>query len=246
MQTSFQLYSDLHLEMHESFPLLERTRPIVILAGDIGHITSQTFRAFMKYCSETWDHVLFVPGNREFYSTNVRYADLWDEYEKFCTAFPNVHFMDGHVVEIDGCVYFGATMWTPINPRWEDGMSRVQAFDQTIACWDQLRAFTFFLEKYRDHPNKVIITHFPIIRDRTTHPKYDDQPEHKKRYFSSNWLNVISKRLLFGVRVVCSGHTHHSFRQRTDDGVIVISNQMGYPYELDPGFVRNGIVEMRE
>lgn len=241
---SFQLFSDLHLEMHDSFPSFKRTRPIVILAGDIGHITSPTFRLFLKYCSDTWEHVLFVPGNREFYSTTDSYASLWDQYEQFCATFENVHFMDGHVVENDGVVFFGATMWTPINPRWEDGRERIKAFDQTTACWDHLQALTVFLEKYKDHPNKVVITHFPIVRERTTHPKYDDQPEHKKRYFSANWLNVLPKRLLCGVRIVCSGHTHHSFRIRSKDSIVVVSNQMGYPHELDPGFVWDGTIDM--
>jgi hypothetical protein len=240
-EPSFQLFSDLHLEMCESFPLIERTRPILVLAGDIGHLTSHTFRAFMKYCSDTWENVLFVPGNREYYSTEITYSSLWNQYEQFCATFGNVHFMDGHVVEISGTVFFGATMWTPINPQWEDGQERVKAFDQTIACWDQLQALTVFLEKYQHHPNKVLITHFPIVREHTTHPKYDSQPEHKKRYFSTNWLNVLPKRLLHGVKTVCSGHTHHSFRLYAGH-VRVISNQMGYPHELDPEFVSDGVV----
>ncbi len=239
--SSFQLFSDLHLEMCETFPILERTCPVLVLAGDIGHITSPTFRAFMKHCSDTWEHVLFVPGNREFYSSEQTYSQLWDAYETFCSKFPNVHFMDGHVVEIGETVFFGSTMWTPINPRWEDGCERIKSFDQTIACWDHLKALTAFLEMYHDRSNKVIITHFPIVREQTTHPKYDDQPDHKKRYFSANWLNVIPKRLLQGVRTVCSGHTHHSFRLRKD-AIMVVSNQMGYPHELDPGFVSNGAI----
>lgn len=236
----FQLFSDLHLEMSTSFPMISRQEPIIVLAGDIGHITSPTFRAFIQYCSDTWDQVVFVPGNREFYSDERSYSSLWNEYEAFCSTFPNVHYMDGHVAEIQGVLFFGATMWTPINPQWDDGRERIKSFEQTIACWDHLQALVAFLEKFHDHPNKVIVTHFPIVREHTTHPKYDDQPEHKKRYFSSNWLNVIPKRLLYGIKTVCSGHTHHSFRLRSGS-IQVISNQMGYPHEVDPEFRADGV-----
>lgn len=237
---TFQLFSDLHLEMRESFPSIPRVHPILILAGDIGHITSENFRAFIRYCSDTWEHVIFVPGNREFYSDECTYTDLWKAYEQFCSSFTNVYFADGHVVHIGDVAFFGATMWTPINPKWEDGRERIRAFDQTIACWDNLQAMTAFLESFHDHPNKVIITHFPIVRDHTTHPKYAHQPASKHRYFSANWLHVLPKRLFNGVRTVCSGHTHYSFRLRVGP-IEVISNQMGYPHDHDPEFRADGV-----
>lgn len=238
---AFQLFSDLHLEMRDSFPIIPRIYPILILAGDIGHITSENFRAYIRHCSSTWEHVLFVPGNREFYSSESSYSDLWSAYENFCASFPNVYFMDGHVVQIEDTVFFGATMWTPINPKWEDGRERIKSFDQTIACWDHLQALTGFLEKFHNHPNKVIVTHFPIVRAHTTHPRYHFQPASKHRYFSADWLQVLPKRLLNGVHTVCSGHTHHSFRLHAGP-IQVISNQMGYPNDPDPEFRADGVV----
>jgi prepilin-type processing-associated H-X9-DG protein len=239
MHTRFQLFSDLHLEMRDSFPLIPRVHPIVILAGDIGHIESETFRAFLEYCASTWDHVIFVPGNREFYSETRTFGDLWKAYESLCGSYANVYFLDGHSVEIDGVLFFGATMWTPIQPQWEDGRTRVQSFDQTLKSWDDFCALGIFLERFRTHPDKVLVTHFPIVREHTCHEKYDSQPASKKRYFSSNWLRLFPEDLLSGVFKICSGHTHHSFRLRVRSAD-VWSNQLGYPDASDPLFVSDG------
>jgi prepilin-type processing-associated H-X9-DG protein len=193
----------------------------------------------MEYCSHTWDHVIFVPGNREFYSQTRTFEELWKAYESLCNSYANVYFMDGHVLEIDDMLFFGATMWTPIQPQWEDGQTRVKSFHQTLKSWDDFRALDIFLENFRTHPNKIIVTHFPIVREYTCHEKYGSQPESKKRYFSSNWLHLFSKDLLSGVLKICSGHTHHSFRVCVRS-IDVWSNQLGYPDAPDPLFVPDG------
>lgn len=240
--TLFQLFSDLHLEMRDTFPRIPRVHPIVILAGDIGHIESDTFHNFLGYCSETWDHVIFVPGNREFYSRTRTYAELLKAYETLCDSYANVHFLDGHVLEIGHVVFFGATMWSPIDPKWDDGIPRVRSFQQTLKSWDDMRALGLFLKKYRTHPNKIVVTHFPIVREHTCHEQYSSQPEEKKRYFSSNWVRFFGKDAWVNVVKICSGHTHHSFRLNNVHGtnVDVWSNQMGYPDSPDPLFVADG------
>lgn len=241
MHVPFQLFSDLHLEMCDSFPHFPRVHPIVILAGDIGHIESSTFLDFIEYCSITWDHVIFVPGNREFYSQTQTYDDLWKAYEWLCDSYTNVYFLDGHSLEIDDTIFFGATMWTPIQPQWDDGQIRVKSFSQTLKSWDDFRALHIFLENFRTHPNKVIVTHFPIVREHTCHERYASQPESKKRYFASDWLKVLSRDLLTGIFKVCSGHTHYSYRLKNVRGLFdVWSNQMGYPDAPDPLFVMDG------
>jgi prepilin-type processing-associated H-X9-DG protein len=226
--------------MRDSYPKIERVYPIVVLAGDIGHIESQTFRDFIEYCSNTWDHVIFVPGNREFYHNDVPYQDLWKAYEQFCSSYANVYFLDGHSLEVNGIMFFGTTMWTPIDPKWEDGKPRIRSFHQTIHCWDDLRSLSAFLEQYRRHPCKVIVTHFPITREHTCHPRYADQPEEKKRYFSANWLSLFPRKYLHGVWRICSGHTHHSYRIEHARGVTIWSNQLGYPGAEDLLYVPNG------
>ena len=65
---SFQLYSDIHTELSKkSYPEITPTTKYLILAGDIGKITTVNFKQFITYCSERWEKVLYVFGNHEFY-----------------------------------------------------------------------------------------------------------------------------------------------------------------------------------
>lgn len=69
-----QLVSDLHLELVENSdyikdsPLIPCSN-ILILAGDIGYLEHNTYskHPFWDWASESYERVLVVPGNKEFY-----------------------------------------------------------------------------------------------------------------------------------------------------------------------------------
>jgi hypothetical protein len=257
----FQLYSDLHLELIEDpfgFPRFERHKDVLVLAGDIGHISSATFRNFMNYCSLLWDHVVFVPGNREFYSESKTYAHLYSEYVKYFNEFSNVYFLNcdalefGHffssriaVRSTNDFVLFGATMWSPIQPKWDDGRQRIQGFDQPSESWEHMLALRTFLERHRtDHSKKMyVVTHFPIVRDpeRVVSEEYVTQPADKMRYFMCGWLNCFPLVWTRKISAVCSGHTHHPFDFVFKD-VRNVSNPRGFPSEaVVAGFKPDGV-----
>ncbi len=235
----FQLCSDLHLELRTDFPRILPLKKILVLAGDIGHIQSQVFRDFIQYTSENWEHVIFVPGNREFYHTKRSYDALWSDYVSFMNSFTNVYFTDGTAVEIDDFVYYGATMWSPSN-----GTGKIRQFDQKIASWDHLTSLHEFLKLYAHHPRKVIVTHFPILRDlRVIPPQFHDQSPEKMRYFACDWIKFLN---LAGVKAICSGHTHQSFDFFLDEkNVRLMSNQLGFPDDdlVDSGWKPNLLFE---
>lgn len=244
----FQLFSDLHLELIEDpfgFPRIERRRDILVLAGDIGHISSETFRNFMDYVSATWEHVVFVPGNRELYSDVKTYAHLYSEYVKYFNGFPNVYFLNCDALEFGGFVVFGATTWSPIQPKWEDGRQRIQGFDQTLESWEHMRALQIFLEN-KDYPSSkkvYVVTHFPIVHDpeRIIDQKYRSQSPEKMRYFMCGWLNCFPSAWTRKITAVCSGHTHHPF-DFMFKGVRNVSNPRGFPIDdAVDGFKPDGV-----
>lgn len=262
MSLPFQLYSDLHLEMIEDpydFPRFERVTDVLVLAGDIGHISSATFRNFMEYVSALWEHVVFVPGNREFYSSGTvrprkSYAHLYSEYVKYFNNFPNVYFTNCEALEFEGFTIFGATMWSPIQPKWPDGLSKIQEFDQPSESWEHMLALRTFLEKHTD-PSKLVVreplsgnelyvvTHFPIAYDpeRVVDQKYLSQSPEKMRYFMCGWLNCFSSTWTRKIRAVCSGHTHHPF-DFVFKGVRNVSNPRGFPdVDVVDGFRVDGV-----
>lgn len=243
----FQLYSDLHLELIEDpfgFPRIERVASVLVLAGDIGHISSETFRNFMDYVSDTFEHVVYVPGNREFYSQTKSYAHLYSEYVKFFSNFPNVYFLNCDALDFNDFLIFGATMWSPIQPKWPDGPQKIQRFDQPLESWEHMLTLRVFLERHTDPSKQVyVVTHFPIVRDpgRIIAEAYRSQSPEKMRYFMSGWLNCFPLAWTRKITAVCSGHTHHPF-DFVFKGVRNVSNPRGFPNDaVVEGFKPDGV-----
>lgn len=127
-----QYTSDLHLEF---FPegkatfeeLLKPVAPILVLAGDIGYPGAQRTRDFIAWCSDRWQHVIWVFGNHEYYTLASRKKwqyltperlPTMDEREAatrvWLAALPNVHLLQGETIELEGIRFFGATLWSAI------------------------------------------------------------------------------------------------------------------------------------
>ncbi len=226
----FQVISDLHLEFHDMVPDIPRVAPYLILAGDIGHLHDVIFADFIRHCSRTWEAVYFVPGNHEFYSSTSTYQELVNGYIRFFNTFHNVYFLqDGAIAHVDNVQLFGATMWPVVDP-WKR-RPKIMGFHSTFASFDHFRALVRFLTTRNSSQPAIVVTHFPVTREFTSHPKYADQSDEQRRYFANNWLNLLPEALVRNV-VFVSGHTHYSF-DFVRKSARFISNQWGYPVDMD-------------
>ncbi len=63
---TFQLISDLHLEMGSYFNLKAKA-PYLLLVGDIGYPESQIYKDFLKQYSKKFDKIFYISGNHEYY-----------------------------------------------------------------------------------------------------------------------------------------------------------------------------------
>lgn len=129
-----KLVSDLHLEFSNITITKTADETVLILSGDIllaelldnfpadadhtkvnsgRHVIACLFREFLKECSKTFEHVIYVAGNHEFYhgKFNKSLAILKTE----CDALLNVHFLENKSVVIDNVTFIGATLWTDCN-----------------------------------------------------------------------------------------------------------------------------------
>jgi hypothetical protein len=207
-------------------PEIHRVAPYLILAGDIGHLHDIIFADFIKYCSRTWEAVYFVPGNHEFYSTTSTYQELLNGYIRFCRSFHNVYFLqDGAVGSVEDVQIFGATMWPVVDP-WKK-RPKILGFQSTFASFDHFRALVRFLTTRNRSQPAIVVTHFPVTRELTSHPKYAAQSDIQRKYFANNWLNLLPEALVRDV-VFVSGHTHYSF-DFVRRSARFVSNQWGYP-----------------
>lgn len=133
-----KLLSDLHLEMSAYHVRNDENNDVLILAGDIlisqtlhdynqdnidmvedpedfsmGQIRAVRYRQFVKDCSNSFNHVIVIAGNHEFYNGNFHKGleYLREEYGQY----PNVHFLEDDCIEIDDVLFVGGTLWTDLN-----------------------------------------------------------------------------------------------------------------------------------
>jgi Icc-related predicted phosphoesterase len=237
----FQLYSDIHLELlskgYTNIPVLA---DYLILAGDIGVITMENFKEFIRYCASQWKEVLYVFGNHEFYGRDSMEVII-QKTKEFFNQFSNVQLLDNSSCEIEGITVYGFVGWTP--PIFDStseaseylndynkirvGKKKMRVEDHQKLAEEGIEAFKAFLST-TTATNIVIVTHFPPINTGTSNPCY--KGDLLNDYFA--WRNMVKEEHIPSekIKVWCSGHTHWSY-DMTIDGIRYISNQIGYEDE---------------
>lgn len=110
-----RLLSDLHREFdNRTFlppPLPEDHETVLVLAGDID--VGKRTAHYAVELAERFAHVIWVNGNHEYYKENL--GRLQSKMKEIIKDVPNVHFLDGESVTLDGIHFIGATLWTDLD-----------------------------------------------------------------------------------------------------------------------------------
>lgn len=114
------LMSDLHLTYRnmsedELFWLLPPDKDsTLILLGDVVEFcrlgVGGSDRKYIQFLVDHWTKVLYVPGNHEYYGSDV--ARVSKEAMNFLHSFPNLHLLDNGTYEDGDDVFIGSTLWT--------------------------------------------------------------------------------------------------------------------------------------
>jgi predicted phosphohydrolase len=243
------LLSDLHTEFWSEFPgrqtQLAPQIDILVLAGDIAVGPTKLLKA-LEHFSTLYKHVIYVPGNHEYYNYHIH------DIDELKTLVPsNVYFLNPGHVNIDNVLFIGATLWT----NFRGDQFAIQAARNMISDFRLIRKFSPIsaIRLYEQHidyiraiyaarsPNQkvVVVTHFlPAVE--CIHPRFQG-PNLLNNYFSNDLGNEIADMTnttwLFG-------HTHDSINIQLGD-TRLIANPYGYQgHEVNPAFQSNKIVEI--
>ena len=97
--------------------------PLLILAGDIGNPTDESYAYALKCASKRYPQVVVILGNHEHYNHN--YEETYDLACAACFELHNVTVLQNeHFEHDDGYVVLGTTLWTPIAPNEKDCIQR--------------------------------------------------------------------------------------------------------------------------
>lgn len=235
---TFQVITDIHLENAYSCPDFA-TRwpaltPCLILSGDIGHVSCPIWHQFMDYVNESWDLVIYVLGNHEFYSNRKSMMKLLDLYKTTIgEKWQNIKLLDNQTMGLEWneqtWAIIGSTAWgsadysvvLSINDFKQIKIHNDAGYLKPITVKDyhelHNRDIQFIMDELSsievDMP-VIVVTHFPLTRDGTSDPIYGNQSEAIKKYYA----NELHDKIKGNPRLtLVAGHTHHAYDFIMDD-----------------------------
>lgn len=252
------LHSDLHLELQQ-YPnnFLSGKKPdVLILAGDIGKISSIDRKLRLLAESFPGRHIIFVAGNHEFYNNKDMDTEI-AELKKSLASEPFIHFLNRDVVEIEGVRFIGCTGWSRMlhfGPEKLEEVKRlagdcindflqIKYYGRTFEpddCYQLGRRDHAFLKKALEEKSElptVVVTHFsPTMETRNMKFPVNEIAA----YFSNDYDDLIEKHQ---PAFWCFGHTHYNVDLLVGK-TRIISNQKGYGRECIDSYNPNFIFEV--
>lgn len=243
-RVTIQLVSDVHLEFNpraygdrcfEEFGrLVTPVADILVLAGDICTIKHIIILdKFLQYCAENWKHVVFVPGNHEYYGGNkFENISIVDGKLNSLCAKHGIHFLQKDSVVIGDVMIFGCTMWTDVNGfelivrNYMNDFQMIRQFDLESWKWhhEDHRAWLLRALDGRVHSKKIVVTHHAPLLQGCASESYERGNQH--RAFASDLSDLVAK-----CNAWIFGHTHHRTQIRAF-GATLATYAIGYHGEL--------------
>ncbi|TVY92920.1 Uncharacterized protein LAWI1_G004652 [Lachnellula willkommii] len=249
---SFQILSDLHLEVGQQYSTFEipPSAPYLILAGDIGRLIDyDSYLSFLARQMQGFEKVFLVLGNHEFYGLSFP-AGLQQARNLEREPVLNQKLVLLHQTRFDvpdsEISVLGCTLWSRIRDDAREVVRmKVKDFEK-ITDWEVAShnaAYEADIEWLRgqvagmreagkgkgkggagkrSERTTLIVTHHAPSVQETAHPQHVDNA----------WSSAFATDVLGGgdwgdVKFWVFGHTHFT-TEFVKEGVKVVSNQRGY------------------
>ena len=135
--------SDLHLEFYKDpsvlFKNISDKLPkcdILILAGDIGVPLDKLngLSDILLKFSTMYKTILYVPGNHEYYNSNMNRAKALDKLRDIVATSSKIVILDNDSITINDTLYIGSTLWSDINPRIKNSINDFDKLPIPFQC----------------------------------------------------------------------------------------------------------------
>lgn len=221
----FEHYSDYGREFVES--LSTKPDDVLVLAGDIWSCApvyqSRTEARCKELCEKA--HVVYVPGNHEYYGTSLEAEVFLQELSNRYGL--NVLYRWNPTVTIKGQRFVGDTMWFPRPADADYRERRFSDFKQIGElnkwCYDRNTAFREYLQANLKEDDVVVTHHMPSPRSIATQYIGDAY----NCFFLSDMSDIIASK---NPKLWIHGHTHEQF-DYVQGRTRIIANARGYPFE---------------
>lgn len=225
VEMRLQIASDLHLERpsRRRQALIPRA-PYLALLGDIGNPASEDFHSFLSTQCASFERVLFVPGNHEYWSRPVtETVSLLERYE---TIFENFTLMNKTTCLIEDTLLCGCTLWSeirsPESKHWNSDFRHIPGWtvDTHNAAHYRDKRWLEITLKNVAIKTVVLTHHAPCL-------KCTSRPEHHGSPMGDCYAADLTYLFRPPVMLFAHGHTHHN-HESSVEGCRVVANQLGY------------------
>lgn len=243
---SFQVASDLHLEVSQQYQSFEipTCAKRLILAGDIGRLADyDNYRDFLRMQTDRFELVYLILGNHEFYNdTFAAGLQKARQLEKEPSLDGRLILLHRGRYDIPGShvTILGCTLWSKVpDEAREIVWSKIQDFrriqDWTVEDHNKsheadlawLLGEIGSIQSKNKTENKrqsilVVTHHAPSLQDTSS-------PQHANNAWTSAFATDVLSRISKSscVKTWVFGHTHYTTEFRSQ-GIRVVANQRGY------------------
>uniref|UniRef100_A0A6C0LTT8 Calcineurin-like phosphoesterase domain-containing protein n=1 Tax=viral metagenome TaxID=1070528 RepID=A0A6C0LTT8_9ZZZZ len=243
-----QIVSDVHIEYKNNeivnpLDYIKPSSPILILAGDIGSLYKyDQLYSFLRDISLYFEHVLYVPGNHEYYIPPgfepLEFDALTTRLVSIENSIDNLKILNRQCVQLGDTCIIGATLWT--KPLCELPKYIIRIHDITTDKYTNMfnvdleyveRAIEYCKEKKL---KVVCVTH---------HPPSEQIDTGKRDKFKSFYMSDLDY-LLKDVDTWICGHVHNNFDFITEQGCRIVGNQKGKPKDKITDYRIDLVVEI--
>lgn len=224
---------------------------VLILAGDIGDVSSDIYRRLLIAARKAYRDVLLVPGNHEYYTDGRRDMSVVKEYLARLTREVGVTLLDNADVVIRGYRFVGSTCW-PLVPEEQLKVLRREGYGLvTRITKDSHRMDHADFKRLHDEDVRylestvrlspepcVIITHYP-----PSSIMLDERHEHSPQlalHYNEGIIDKIAKTQ-GATPLWCCGHCHTAQRYWVRGMNTLLVSNCVEGGNFDPDFV----VELR-
>jgi len=227
----FQIASDLHIEYKNNLLITDLTQyitpsaDILILAGDIGNLSKfDQLKSFLKLVCQKFTHVLYVPGNHEYYSSHIPFAVLNDRLIKLGNMFSNLVILNRKSVCIDDVCIIGCTLWSKAKIEIP---SYINIVDITTKKYNDMHIQDLqYIMKMIDYCRVKNMKLLVITHHVPTYKLMKDKNEENASMYATDLDHLL--RYDYVHTWIC-GHIHRNFDFTTLMGTRLVGNQYGKP-----------------
>ncbi len=259
-----KVISDLHLEIlseesirYTASRISKVPADVLVIAGDLCPIKTKRWRPFLTALQMYFRHIIWVPGNHEYYGTSFQAGPRWhlNRLDRFSQDQPigaaDIHYLDNGRITIDNVNFVGSTLWTDFekcNPLVMNDFYRIKYNGRLMITNDQYalhsKAKGYITNALkggskRGNINFVVTHHGPTLMSVHADYKSSQWAVTNGAYVSDLSNLILDHDIAYWVH----GHTHRNFDYMVGDTRVIV-NPHGYQTENFREFDPNLILEI--